>query len=264
MLRLVAGTSLASKRSMARRTHRPWLWALGGALGGAAIARWQLARWFTEQPDYSLERHVGDLEIRVYGAAWVAETTVRDATWEDALHEGFGRLARYIVGGNHPSPFQPSRLAPTNPARPTTALGADDGNDSGYQIPMPVSTVTTPRRRTERLAMTAPVNVTTHEDRTYTVVFNLPRGRTLASLPAPDDERVRLERRPRRRVAVLRYGGSRSGPRVAEKFSELLARVRAARLPYRGSPEFAGYDPPSTLPFLRRNEVWVELEPAWT
>ena len=76
--------------------------------------------------------------------------------------------------------------------------------------------------------MTTPVNVTTHEDRTYTVVFNLPKGRTLASLPAPDDERVRLERRPRRRVAVLRYRGSRSGPRVAEKFSELLARVRVA------------------------------------
>jgi hypothetical protein len=249
---------------MAKRTSRPWLWALGGALGGAAIARWQLARWFTQQPRYELERRIGDLEIRVYGAGWVAETTVRDAAWEVALQEGFRRLERYLVGQNHPSPFQPSRLATPDPARLAGALRADDGNDSGYQIPMPVPIVATPRRTSEKLAMTTPVNVTTHEDRTYTIVFNLPRGRTLASLPAPDDERVRLERRPRRRVAVLSYRGSRSGPSVAAKFSELLARVRAERLPYRGSPEFAGYDPPSTLPFLRRNEVWVELEPAWT
>lgn len=247
---------------MARRgTYGPWLWAFGGALGGVALARWQLARWFTQQPRYEVERRLGELEIRVYGAGWVAETTVGDATWDEALHEGFRRLARYIFGKNHTSPFQPSHIATSGLTRSATALRPDDGNDSGYQIPMPVPMVT-PRRQTEKLAMTAPVNVTTHEDRTYTIVFNLPRGRTLASLPAPDDERVRLERRPRRRVAVLRYPGSRSGPQVAAKFSELLARVRAARLPYRGSPEFAGYDPPSTLPFLRRNEVWVELEPA--
>jgi hypothetical protein len=48
---------------------------------------------------------------------------------------------------------------------------------------------------------------------------------------------------------------------VAAKVSEVLARVRSAGLGYRGSPEFAGYDPPSTLPFLRRNEIWIELEP---
>jgi hypothetical protein len=62
-------------------------------------------------------------------------------------------------------------------------------------------------------------------------------------------------------MAVTRFRGASTGPRVAAKFSELLARVRSAGLGYRGSPEFAGYDPPSTLPFLRRNEIWIELEP---
>jgi hypothetical protein len=117
----------------------------------------------------------------------------------------------------------------------------------------------TPRR--EMIAMTLPVNVTTHDDRSYTISFSLPDGRTLASLPAPNDERVRLERRPRRRVAVATFRGRYSGSRVARKFAELLATVRAAGIAYRGSPEFAGYDRPSTLPFLRRNEVWLELDP---
>jgi hypothetical protein len=241
-----------------RPAARQWLWPVAGVLGGAALARWQLSRLFVEQPSYEVERRIGALEIRVYDAGWVAETTVSDASWEVALDEGFRRLLRYTRGDNRPSPFQPSRLGKADAVRPVVASRSDEGNDSGYMIPMPVEL---PRpTRSETIPMTAPVNVTTHDVRTYTVAFNMPPGRTLASLPSPNDENIRLERRPRRRVAVLVYRGRYTGPRVARKFSELLAKVRSAGLAYRGAPEFAGYDPPSTLPFLRRNEVWLELD----
>jgi hypothetical protein len=248
---------------MANAMGRKWIWAGAGLLGGVAFARWQFARWFTGQTHYALEQRLsGDFEIRTYGAHWVAETTVSDASWEEALSEGFRRLARYIFGDNRPSPFQPDGLGKPGAVRPALAVPAPaDEHDSGYVIPMPAPTVGRRVPRRETLPMTSPVNVTTHDDRSYTIAFNLPECRTLASLPSPNDERVRLERRPRRRVAVLRYRGPHSGPRVAQKFSELLARVRAAGLGHRGSPEFAGYDPLSTLPFLRRNEVWVELDP---
>jgi hypothetical protein len=245
---------------MANRPAGKWFWIGAGVLGGAALTRWQLARWFTRQPSYELERRIGDLEIRIYDAHWVAETTVSDASWDQALNEGFRRLSRYIFGDNRPSPFQSDRFA-----KPHAALGSprrsDDGNDAGYTIPMPVPTVARFEPRSETIAMTSPVNVSTERERSYTIAFNLPEERTLASLPAPNDERVRLERRPRRRVAVSRFRGAYSGSRVASQFSDLLTRVRKAGLGYRGSPEFAGYDPPSTLPFLRRNEIWIELDP---
>ena len=247
---------------MAIGTPRTWFWIAAGALGGAALTRWQLARWFTEQPRYDLERRLGDLEVRVYGAHWIAETTVTDASWERALTLGFRRLASYIFGNNRPSPFQPDRLGRPDPARGLAATRPGGNGDVGYVIPMPAPTLAHRTPRSESMAMTAPVNVQTHDEHSHTIAFNLPEGRTLASLPAPNDERIRLERRPRRRVAVLTYRGDHSGPRVAEKFSELLRRVRQLGLNYRGTPEFAGYDPPSTLPFLRRNEVWLELEPA--
>lgn len=243
-----------------RRALRPWIWTAAGVLGGAALARWQLSRLFVKQPSYVVERRLGALEIRMYDARWVAETTVTDSSWERALGEGFRRLARYIGGDNRPSPFQPNRLGKADAMRPAVAGRSDEGNDAGYMIPMPVELLRP--RRSESIAMTAPVNVTRQDARSYTITFNMPAGRTLASLPAPNDENVRLERRPRRRVAVLRYRGRLSGASVAQKSSELVARVRAAGLGYRGSPEFAGYDPPSTLPFLRRNEVWLELEPV--
>jgi len=250
-----------ARLGMANREARKWFWMGIGVVGGAALARWQLARWFTPQPNYEIEQRIGEIEIRVYDARWVAETTVSDASWDQALSVGFRRLARYIFGENRPSPFQSDALfGPGGVARSQQQGPSDDRHDAGYHIPMPVP-IARAARRHEALAMTSPVNVSTQGDRRYTIAFNLPEGRSLASLPAPNDERVRLERRPRRRVAVMRFGGSCTGPRVASKFSDLLARVRRAGLGYRGGPEFAGYDPPSTLPFLRRNEIWLELEP---
>jgi hypothetical protein len=245
-----------------KSSNRTWIWMGAGVLGAAALARWQLARWFTPQPRYEIEGRVGDLEVRRYGAHWVAETTVSDVTWDQALHEGFRRLAAYILGDNRPSPFQPSRPGRGDPSRPPAALRSDDGQRGGYVIPMPTPVTARPKQRPETIAMTAPVNVMSNGDRSFTVAFNLPDELELASLPAPNDERVRLERTPPRRVAVLRYRGRYTGLRVATKFAELLAQVRGAGLGYRGSPAFAGYDPPSTLPLLRRNEVWVELEPV--
>lgn len=125
--------------------------------------------------------------------------------------------------------------------------------------------------------MTAPVNVRTERhilsnlasedaarraaraDEKFTVTFTMPKERSSGSLPVPEDSRVRLRSVPPRRVAVLCYRGRYNARRVAEKTRQLLEAVDRAGLPTRGEPEFAGYDPPSTLPWLRRNEVWIEL-----
>ena len=214
------------------------------------------------RPRYVVEGRVAGLEIRVYEPQWVAETTLTNATWEEALAEGSKRLLAFISGNSHVSSFRPGELAASRARPMATALAGGLGLGASLAVPLPLASHAPRTARAERLPMLSPVSVTTPKDRTYTMVFNLPRGRTLASLPAPNDERVRLERRPRRRVAVLEYRGRYSGARVAKKFSELLARVRDAGLPHHGSPEFASYDPASTLPFLRRNEVWIELDPA--
>jgi hypothetical protein len=112
-----------------------------------------------------------------------------------------------------------------------------------------------------KIAMTAPVTVTLGAvDRsTRTVSFKMPDRYPLEALPAPDDRRIALRRVPARRVAVLTFSGRYGKALPNRQRMQLLTRVRNARLLPIGDVTFAGYDAPWTLPFLRRNEVMVEV-----
>jgi hypothetical protein len=113
----------------------------------------------------------------------------------------------------------------------------------------------------KKIAMTAPVFVTVGAtDRaTRTVSFKMPESDPFETLPAPNDRQITLRRIPARRIAALTYHGRYGREIPANKRQELLTRVRAAGLLPIGDVTFAGYDAPWTLPWLRRNEVLVEL-----
>ena len=86
----------------------------------------------------------------------------------------------------------------------------------------------------------------------------MPEG---VDLPHPDDTRILIRPLPSRRVAVVRFSGRYDDEAVQEKKRELMTRVESSGFVPRGEATFAGYDPPWTIPLLRRNEVWVEIEP---
>jgi len=197
------------------QTRQIGLATFGGSLA-FALTRWQLARWFSEQPRYDIELMDGNFEVRHYAPRVHAETVLNAAPWQQSLHEGFTRLANYISGQNS------SQL---------------------------------------KIAMTAPVLVTVGaSDRaTRTVSFKMPESEPFESLPAPSDRQITLRRIPARRIAALSYHGRYGREIPAKKRQELLTRVRAAGLLPIGDVTFAGYDAPWTLPWLRRNEVQVEL-----
>jgi hypothetical protein len=215
-----------------------------------------MARWFAEQPEYDVEDHVGPLEIRHYDRVVRAETTVEARSWDEALNEGFHRLAGYIFGGNRPRERSAAQVGSAREQLDVTAPAHVGPQKIAMTAPV---NVRTERHALSKLASAQGASDESSSSASFTVTFTMPKERSTGSLPVPDDSRVRLRSVPPRRVAVLRYTGRYTARRVAEKSRALLEAVEAAGLRTRGEPEFAGYDPPTTIPWLRRNEVWIEL-----
>ena len=111
----------------------------------------------------------------------------------------------------------------------------------------------------EKIAMTAPVASERGADGQWVIRFFMPSKYALESLPTPNDDRVRLVTVPPDRVAVLRFAGILSTKAVASRTGELLKFLRDNGIETVGEPMGWFYDPPWTLPFLRRNEVVVSI-----
>lgn len=206
----VLGWRMVTAELAGRAARRNALLFAAAGIGAAALfARWQLQRYFTASPPYEVELGGGRFEIRRYPSLQIAETRV-DATWSEALDEGFRRLAGFIFGANVAH---------------------------------------------EKLSMTTPV-LGTGDEEGYRLSFVLPDD---VLVPTPNDARVELKNVPARRVAALRFHGRYSAENL-EAHKRLLARALAEHnLKPVGEAMFAGYDPPSTIPALRRTELWVEV-----
>jgi len=195
-----------------------------------------------EEPNYKVIEKSEPYEIRQYPSMIVAETFV-DGDMSSASSQGFRRIAGYIFGKN---------LKLKNGQVPSLTLSEKSGpEDSG-----------------EKIAMTIPVTVepqeTTHPDfdrsKLWRVQFVMPAQYTLLTLPKPMDTRVHLREVPERRYAVLTYTGLNWESQVKEKAQQLLDWMNTRHLSAIGTPQLARYNPPWSLPFLRRNEILVEIE----
>ena len=113
--------------------------------------------------------------------------------------------------------------------------------------------------RSEKLGMTTPVFAKRIDEADHRVSFVMPIHRTSPSLPEPKDQAIELVDVPSQRVAVLCFTGRRSAELIADRAAELKRQVAKANIAAKGEASYVGFDPPWTLPFLRRNEVWIEL-----
>lgn len=182
-----------------------------------------------EQPPHTVEGRAGQVEIRSYGARFAAETHV-DAEGFEAMNEAFRILAGYIFGGNK----QKQDIAMTAP------VVSDQGTN---------------------IAMTTPVTTERVGESGLTMRFFLPAKITTANAPSPNDPRVTLTEIPPETVAVLRFSGRWHQGAFATQKQELLAQLANSGWTPIGEPFTQLYDPPFTIPFLRRNEVAVRVVP---
>jgi hypothetical protein len=179
----------------------------------------------TEEPAFTVEREVGGVQIRRYGPRVAAATTI-GADEESARNQGFRLLAGYIFGANSSN----DKIAMTAPVA---------------------------QQPSEKIAMTAPVATQRTPSGEWVIRFFMPSKYTLESLPTPNDDRVQLVTVPSEIVAVLRFTGSIDPDILSARTGELLKVLYRNDIEPIGDPFAWFYDPPWTLPCLRRNEVVV-------
>jgi hypothetical protein len=192
---------------------------LGGIAAGPIMSR-------VEQPDFKVTATDGSIELREYGPMIAAEAEVQGER-KAAIQEGFRLIAAYIFGANKPN----AKIAMTAPVQ---------------------------QQSSQKIAMTAPVTQQT-DGNTWTVRFIMPSSWSLETLPTPNDTRVTLKPVPAKRMAVIRFSGTANDTIIRSKTDELRKYALEHKLSTVGEPTLAFYNPPWTLPFLRRNEVMLEL-----
>ena len=182
-----------------------------------------------EEPQYTvIDRLQNGIEVREYGPRIAAETTVQTDNPDKARNEGFGLIAGYIFGKNKGK----QSIAMTSPV---------EINSKG-----------------EAIAMTSPVEVNAASG-PMTMRFFMPMSYSMETLPQPLDSRVKLVQLPTTRQAVLRFTGSTSEATVALKTKLLLGGLGSSKWKALGPTSAYFYNPPWTIPFLRTNEVMVEV-----
>lgn len=189
-----------------------------------------------EEPIYTLIEQSGVFELRVYAPMIVAETTV-SGNLDDASSAGFKLIADYIFGNNI------SRAGKSKEIK----MAAPVTMETGQELP------------SEKISMTAPVTMEETGNQ-WRMHFVMPSQYTIDTLPTPNNTAVSLREIPTRKFAVIKFSWLAGETKVAKKTTELMAWLRTNNITPIGKPALARYNPPWTLPFLRRNEVMVQYE----
>ena len=111
----------------------------------------------------------------------------------------------------------------------------------------------------QKIAMTAPV-IQQPAGGKWKVRFVMPASYSLEDLPAPDNPAVRLHPIAAGRFAAIRFSGLSSDDNLGRHRDLLLNFLKERGLAAAADPIMAFYNPPWTLPFLRRNEVLIEIQ----
>jgi effector-binding domain-containing protein len=190
-----------------------------GVLAGPVISN-------VEKPDYKVIQSEQNIEIRQYEPMIIAEVDV-EGKREDAIRDGFRLIADYIFGNNKVK----LDIAMTSPVQ---------------------------QQESQKIAMTAPVQQQS-TGRSWQISFVMPSRYSMESLPEPNNDRVRLKEIPTKKFGVIEFSGTNSNENVTKHENQLMNYIEANQIKIIGSPKYAFYNAPWTLPFMRRNEVMIEI-----
>jgi hypothetical protein len=182
-----------------------------------------------EGPKYKVLHREGRFEVREYKPYIVAKTTVV-GKFNKSSGKAFRILAGYIFGKNK--------------------------NSSKISMTTPVEV----EKKSTMIAMTSPVVMSQNGDN-YSMRFSMPSKYKLEDLPEPLDDRIIFEKVESRVVATHQFSWLSSQEKNDKKAKELNEWLKKYKQYERSAQySYAGYNPPWTIAFLRRNEVHIKLK----
>lgn len=180
-----------------------------------------------EKPKYQATALTNDIELRSYDPMLVASVQMSGKR-KTAISEGFRVLADYIFGNNT--------------------------LDQNISMTAPVE-----QQTGQKIAMTAPVQQQQEASNSWIISFVMPKKFSLKTIPKPNNELITLNEVPAQKFITIRFPGTNSDDNIKQNESTLFNYIAQNTINVTGEPKYAFYNPPWTLPFMRRNEIMVQL-----
>ena len=139
--------------------------------------------------------------------------------------------------------------------RVMAVTGMTEDSDSGFRVL--AGYIVGGNAAEQKIAMTAPVQQSMAGEKE--MAFMIPAEYALEDLPEPEDQRVSFREAPAYTAAVIQFSGWASADKADENWQQLRQFLIAEGIDITGEPTLNQYNPPWTLPFMRRNEIIVPV-----
>lgn len=183
-----------------------------------------------EEAAYKVKLQEDKFEIRQYEDRIIAKTTVNEKDFKEANNKAFRRLGGFIFGKN----TKDKKIAMTSP-------------------------VVIEPKDSQKIKMTSPVFIEKNKNK-QVMYFVMPSKYTLKTLPRPLDKNVKILKQKGKKMAAIRFSGFFSQEKLEKNTAKLQEWIAAKKLRAVSKPVYAGYNPPWTIPFFKRNEVLIEIK----
>ena len=188
----------------------------------------------TEEPKFFIIEKSEPFELRDYAPQLIAEVKV-EGDLDTASSQGFRLIAAFIFGKNQVS----EKISMTTPV--------------GIEA-----------TQSTKIAMTVQVGIEPSKDSAtgvnqWVFSFVMPSEYTMATLPKPLNPLVTIRELPAQKRAAIIFSGFNSEAKVLEKTKALEEWIKSKQWQTIGVPQFARYNPPWSLPFMRRNEILITV-----
>lgn len=110
-----------------------------------------------------------------------------------------------------------------------------------------------------KIVMTAPVTTKQAEQWVYETAFIMPSKWTMETLPVPNNNNVTLKEMPASKRAIWTFKGYATESNVQKQRTQFKQLLEKNNIKRTWTMTLAQYNAPTTPPWMRRNELWVEL-----